>query len=93
MADLTITGPRAELLRAIDAEQVTEDWYTEEPGEIRQGAHGGRIGTVVTGRVRVMKAAGLCETDPADDDFHVRGIRLTDAGRKALADYDEREGK
>lgn len=88
MAELAITGARAELLRAIDAGRVTEDWYTDEPGEIRHGAQGGHVGTLVTGRVRVMKAAGLCETDPADDDFDVRGIQLTEAGRTALADYD-----
>ncbi|MEU7978291.1 hypothetical protein AB0B63_07135 [Micromonospora sp. NPDC049081] len=90
MTGLTITPTRAALLRAIDTGAVTEDWFTDEPGEIRQGAQGGHLGTVVTGKVRVMKTAGMCETDPEDDDFHVRGIRLTDAGRKALAEYDAR---
>lgn len=88
MSTLTITTDRAELLRAIDNGKVTEDWYDDQPGTIRRDAFGGQQGTVVTGKVRAMKAAGLCETSPDDDDFHVRGIRLTDAGRTALADHD-----
>lgn len=88
MTTLAITDTRAELLRAIDNGKVTEDWYNDQPGEIRHGAQRGYVGTVVTGRVRVMKTAGLCETNPDDADFHVRGIRLTDAGRKALAEHD-----
>lgn len=86
MTTLAITSARAELLRAIADCKVTEDWFTDEPGEIRHRDAG--RDTRVTGRVRVMKAAGLCETDPADEDFHVRGIKLTSAGEKALADYD-----
>ncbi|MEV1013819.1 hypothetical protein AB0I89_24000 [Micromonospora sp. NPDC049801] len=96
MADLTITDGRADILRAIDAGTITEDWHADEPATIRLGAQGHHWGAVVTGKVRVLKTAGLCETDPADEDFHVRGIRLTDAGRQALADYDARlapEGK
>ncbi|MFF0822447.1 hypothetical protein ACFYUR_18960 [Micromonospora haikouensis] len=92
MPDLTITSTRAELLRAIDAGKVTEDWYNDQPGEILHREYAGRT-TRVTGKVRVMKTAGLCETDPDDNDMHVRRIRLTDDGRKALADYDASEGK
>ncbi|MFD6565434.1 hypothetical protein [Micromonospora profundi] len=88
MAAFTLNESRADLLRAIDAGRVTEDWYNGEPGQIRQDAQSGKVGTVVTGKVRVMKAAGLCETNPADAGLHVRGIRITDAGRQALADYD-----
>ncbi|MEU8334767.1 hypothetical protein [Micromonospora tulbaghiae] len=87
MTALAITGARAELLRAIAAGKVTEDWFTDEPGEIRHREYAGRD-TRVTGKVRVMKSAGLCETDPADEDFHVRGIKLTEAGVRALAYYD-----
>jgi hypothetical protein len=90
---LTITNTRADLLHAIDAGKVTEDWYNDQSGTIRRDAFGGQQGTVVTGKVRVMKAAGLCETDPTDAGSHVRGIRLTDVGRKALAEHDATTGQ
>ncbi len=38
-----------------------------------------------------MKDAGLVETDPNDDDMHVRLVRLTEAGEKALAEFDTKE--
>ncbi len=87
---LAITDTRAELLRAIDNDKVTEDWNNDQPGEIRNHEYAGRT-TRVTGKVRVMKTVGLCETHPDDADMHIRRLRLTDAGRKALADYDAKE--
>jgi hypothetical protein len=88
MPNLKMTETRIALLRAIADEKVWEDWYTDEPGEIRYHEYAGRR-TRVTGKVRVMKLDGLCETDPADGDLHIRRIRLTKAGAKTLAELGE----
>lgn len=84
---LTITGPRAELLRAIADGKVWEYWDDYEPGEVTLEEAPGRRSRV-TRKVGVMKTIGLCETDPADIGLHSRSIKLTGAGEKALADYD-----
>ncbi|MEU0078486.1 hypothetical protein ABZY58_11370 [Micromonospora tulbaghiae] len=89
MPPLTITGDRAELLRAIAAGQVTEFWAddADQPSDITRQEYPGRR-TRVTGKVKVMKTVGLCETDPADAELNTRRVKLTGAGEKALADYD-----
>lgn len=88
IADLCPTLTRVCLLSAIDDGKVTEDWYTDEPGEIWHNEYPGRR-TKVTKKVREMKAVGWCRTDIADDDLHVRGIMLTPAGREVLAQHEE----
>jgi len=83
MAELHPTPTRLALLASIDRGAVFEDWYAEiEPGEIRVHEFGRR--DRATAKVREMKAAGWCITDPAGEDLHVRRIVLTDIGRAVL---------
>lgn len=87
VADLKMTPARLALLRAIATDLVWEEWYNDEPGDIdlRVSVRKERV----TGRVRVMKIAGMCRTDPSDADLDVRRIVLTDAGAKVLASHDK----
>lgn len=87
MDDLKMTPARLQLLRAIGAGNVWEEWYNDEPGDVRRGEPVSNVR--VTGQVQAMKVAGLCHTDPADANFHVRGIALTDAGAQLLAAHDK----
>lgn len=83
MRDLYPTPARLALLRQMDDGNVWEDWTGGEPGEVRVHAFGRR--DRATAKVREMKSAEWCMTDPADDDMHWRRITLTVAGRAVLA--------
>ncbi len=41
MADLHLTPARVAILRAVARGEVTEAWYTDQAGEIRQGTREG----------------------------------------------------
>lgn len=91
---LTITGPRAELLRAINAPDVrvfaaigslrgswadADVWLHPTNGNMRK----------VTGAVGKLEQAGLVKRDPVGARYHShRHYTLTTDGEKALADYD-----
>lgn len=91
--DLYPTKTRVFLLADIRDGKVTEEWYDDddEPGTVWLYEYPGRR-TRVTGKVAEMKLAGWVETDPADDDLHVRGIRLKPAGEAVLAEHTTKEG-
>lgn len=89
MTALTITADRAELLRAIDNGKVKT---SRRSGETYHDEYAGRR-TRVTGKVKVMLLVRLVERVDHDDDRTDVDVRLTDAGRKALAEYDATAGR
>jgi DNA-binding MarR family transcriptional regulator len=77
------TPERIALMCSVEDGHVWEDWFSDEPGRIVRKVAARDV--TVTGKVRVLKTAGLCETSSDDDDLHGRRIVVTAAGREWLA--------
>jgi predicted MarR family transcription regulator len=99
MTTLTITDTRAELLRAIADPNIEVyaaiaalrgSWSTADVW-IRRG---GSLEQKVTGKIRKLETAGLVKRGQPGARYHEpRHYTLTDAGRKALAEYDATTGQ
>lgn len=91
VSNLYPTPTRVELARSIAAGNVLEYWAAGEIGQIEEKAMG--RWWKVTGKVELMRSAGLCETHPDDVFMNARRTALTEAGEQWLAEHDREAGR